>query len=322
MGASLLLVCLAITTCHAAEYHEDIPAHELGPAQDSSPNTSGAPSKESETPTNWSEPQRESFSETPFRGNWFKKRALLQDMRALHEKIQAEVTSTWIPLHKKFKDTYGPALPQIEAQQHSLGFSEQTITEVEQALSQHTTAPQPPASPHVLPSQRRDIPLAQALLKELRESLHIAQEIHANVQAALRIVDEQEPLGAQLEQQAWKYYEEIDLAYNDHQAAKLYEEVQALDAHMEELKNYLQGQLAPYLNRLVGQFDAISRHIETVYNGLIKQDIVLRTADIPAPKPPAPPPIPELSWWQKLIAWLLAPFYAIARWVKGLFGWK
>lgn len=323
-----------------AEHHMDVkdehfqmplPPHEE-PPHATSPISVPAPATTTTTaPESWKVTTQAPPHDTPFRGNWFKKRELVQEMRVLYEKLHNEIQTVWTPLHKQFLDAYGAVPEQMQTLEEHLGFAEQTLTEIEHALdalsSMNTTstagAASSASSPHVLPSTRRDIPQSYALLKEMRESFSILRDIHTNAATALRIVREQEPLGTQLDQQAWKYYEDIDAAYDDHQAAKLYEEIRALEAHMHELQQYVQGQLAPYLNHLIGQFDATVKHIESVYNALIKQDIVLRTADIPAPTPPpAPPAPPAPSWWQKILGWIAAPFMALFGWIKSLFGYK
>lgn len=284
-----------------------------------------------EAPTSWSQSAAEPPQDTPFRGNWFKKRALLQEMRVSQEALHKMVQDVWIPDHKKFQESYSPTTEQMREIQQNLGFSQQTIDEIEQQLSTLSTASAVttgsniiPAPSQIMPSASFESAVAINLLKEMRESLQLLDEIRGNTEKALQQAQQQEPLGNEFDQQAWKYYEEIDAAYDDHQAEQLYEQVRASEEYLNKLHEYMLRELSPYINHLVGRYEAVLKHIETVYNALFKQGIILRKADIPPAKPVAPAPVapPQLTWWQWILSWIMAPFYAIARWVTSLFGMK
>jgi hypothetical protein len=277
-----------------------------------------------DAPTSWapttSEPPPQ---ETPFRGNWFKKRAILQEMRVSQEALHKMVQEAWIPDHKKFRELYEPAVTQISELQKSLGFEEHTINELEEQLASlpitspisTTTHIVPPSQ--IMPTAAFNKDSAIKLLQEMRESLQLMHEIQVNAEKALQQAKQQEPLGPTIDQEAWKHYEEVDAAYDDQRAAVLYEQMRTSEDYLKKLHEYLVQRLSPYINHLVGRFDATLQHIETVYNALLKQGIILRKSDIPSVKPvPPAPTTPHLTWWQKLLSWIMAPFYAIARWVK------
>lgn len=327
----IIMGCLSIVlTVSAAEDASDVD-NKFDTYQDFSqeeidhndPHAETVSSGSPDAPASWTASSHEPPQDTPFRGNWFKKRALLQEMRVSQEALHKMVEEVWIPDHKKFQEIYEPALEQMKAIEHNLGFSQQTVTEIEgqlATLSTTTTGTQVPSQ--VMPSATFDKEAALHLLKEMREALETLGVIGNNAERAFRQAQQQEPMGTNFDQEAWKFYEEIDSAYDDHQAERLYKQIQSSEEYLKKLHIYLMNELAPYLNYLVGQCDATSHHIETVYNALFKQGIILRKADVPAARPVPAPVAPQPSWWQRIVGWLVAPFYAIGRWFKSLFGMK
>jgi hypothetical protein len=307
-----------------------------GAAPEGGDPSAAAPSStpESNVPVTWKYKPAAPRAQNPFRGNWFKKRILVQEARSTYDTIHTLVVDTWEPSFQAFLKTYEPALDTMKDRIAALGFDRARVDAVEQEqLQALVTQRSGEASRQVLAAKQEarksaaslpegvqapegtgrneqegaeapespELPEEIAhLLSDARGAFDTLHDVQVNVSEAINIVRQQQPLGDQYEKQAWKQYEAIDTAYDDIEAAQLHDAMLAAREHLEKLLGeYLQRQLVPYTQQLLQQFETTMSALEQTKDALKKFDIYL----VPSEKP-APPPAPVVPAPQSWTAWL------------------
>lgn len=251
--------------------------------------------------------------QNPFRGNWFKKKIIVQDARSLYSAIHTLVTEHWEPEFQAFLHVYEPAVDMIRKRLTELEFASERISEVEHELQMQ---PQGMSSEVI------------ALLQEAQGCFGIIRDVQANVEASIAVAREQLAMGDQYEKKAHQQYLLIDEAYDDLEASRLYDGMRAAQEHLVRLLGeYLQRQLVPYTQQLLQQFEASMVSLGKIKQDLKQFDIYLIERERPAPAA-EPEPIASikpggwLSWaWAACVsAWnsIFGSIGALGSWLLSL----
>jgi hypothetical protein len=281
-------------------------------------------SEDTPPPSEWTIPPQQSTEETPFRGNWFKKRQLVQEARTLYEELHNQINTTWEPQFQQFEKQFAEVPATLQNRINALGVNPQRIDAARTQLhepapvSPQKTGPkapknsssQPPTAVHT----PEEVEVIDKKLDELKEAYRLLEEVSGTMAQAIEKTRQQSSEGPAQEKAAWKKYEELDAAYSDQQAAQLFAEMKASQEYIEHLLGYVQRQLIPYCQQLVIQFNQQAERVESLVRDLENQSVFIRPQP-PKPEKPAPQKAPPLSWWARIKQW----FSALFAWIVSFF---
>lgn len=278
-------------------------------------------------PEAWSEPSQIVYEGTDFRGNWFKKRTIVNDARTLYEEIHTYVTTTWEPQFQEFDAQYKNSAIEMKKSIEGLPFAKQDFetarSQLRVVLQGDRAAEKPPVKkvtqvPEKPKFSEEQIATFETQLVGMQERYNRLEELLQLFESAIQQGQQQVAKGAEQEQAAWKLYEEIDAAYNDQQAALAFEQMKASRAYLQQLLGYLQQQLAPYCQQLATQFNQEILALASQVRELETQGVAIRPQKV-AVTSQAPSVLP-VSWWSSMWSWIMAPVQWVRSIVQRLWG--
>jgi rubrerythrin len=314
------LLMIQVFTIYSAEDEQSFPPGDAAlqegsqeaaaqvPAPEGAPPIEGGSlgAEKASAPLVWRTVDRKEPKNSAFRGNWFKKRTLVQDARVVYESIHTRVTEQWEPQLQAFLKQYEQSLARVSDALKKIPYSVERINELESQVKELDTE---------RPMQ---------LVTQAQKAFSLVRLIERSMQEIIAVLQKQIAMAASYEKDAWRLYEEIDTAYDDIAAAQAYATLQSMrDYSVNVVNEYLQKQLIPYAESLVRQYDETIKTFVQVKDGLKAYDIYVIPEEKPAPAKPTPAPEPVVAN-QRWYDWFMAPvwmvddaFWSLYRWCVG-----
>jgi len=215
--------------------------------------------------------------DNPFRGNWYKKRDIVRAGRVLYEEIHGIVALTWEPLFEQFITTH---TTQLSSMKERLRLLSVDMSELEWVMAhvQELTIRSPATVQSGEVAEYIVILSEEEVRKELTtlsEEVDLAQKRYKDFENGVDIARQRSGLGSSYEQQAWKYYADMDAAYDDRAAQVLLQKMTAQRDHLQELMRYISQQLTPYCVEVAQLFDAHMLKATVLRDSLLKAHVPL-----------------------------------------------
>jgi hypothetical protein len=272
-------------------------------------------------------------ADNPFRGNWYKKRDIVRAGRSLYEELHALVSGVWEPLFEQFDTAHIGQLKIIKDRISGLDLSDMELDWVSAHVSE-------------LPMYRSDMRKQDAEyavrmseddvrtnIAALREQLNFAYKRVVDFERALDVARQHAGLGSSYEQQAWKYYVDMDAAYDDREAQLLLQKMMAQRDHLQELITYVSSQLTSYCAEALRLCDDHIRKGALIRDALIKAHVPLTQQEFRIQKDmvvaakSTPVTLPRGIWYRAMYM-ILQPMYmvrdglsSVVKHIASLFGY-
>lgn len=258
------------------------------------------------------------------RGDWYKKRKILQQARSVHERMH-QVVKVLDELEKTLIEKYEPALQRLKKSVDDFGFSFNSVQEVAQgidtAIQKYTEAEG--ARNEVDRQKLIDLQDSKKLVDEFKDEFKYLLDLADSLAQSLGQLKSQVGNANEYEQKAWKIYETIEEVFNDSTAGRLLSEMQASLENVEMIEAYIKNDLDKHCQDVITRFDGQTTKVESLMNALTQRGVLFKEksvtdmvststeqTNVGEEKKAAP-----LTWWRRIIGFITG----IWKWFTGLF---
>jgi len=251
------------------------------------------------------------------RGDWFKKRELLNKGRHLLQEERDHVKHI-DELKKKLAAEFEAALEHMKKAFAELKFTEEGIIATNNSLQDEIKRV---SEQKDLRSEDRQILLqahdSKKMLDTLHENFTTLNALQHGCTEALSVMITQADQCKTYEQKAWQLYESIDESLSDKVAEHLFAEMQTVSENIQLIDTYLQGDITLYVKDVSQRFDALYGQIREEYVALQDRGVFPKPEEIVSEKKVVETKVvvPESSWWRTL----LSPFIWLWNLIVGWF---
>lgn len=231
-----LVVCIAWAQLYAAQAPDNVPT---------------VTSQALPEVTEWSNVQGVDTMGDVGRGNWFKKKGILQRARRLYQDMRPHVKQS-VQLGQEMLKKYEPEIARISQQLASLGIKQEDIgsalTQLNESIEKFAVQG---SQTDVDKKHIADLHEIRELLNEFVGDMTYVIDLHTGLQQALAILRMQTNQSQAYEKRAWQLYELIDAAFNDKIAEQLFEEMKAIAENVGSIETYITADLKNYFERSI-----------------------------------------------------------------------
>lgn len=257
--------------------------------------------------------------QTPFdegRGNWFKKKDILQKARRLYPEIQAEGEQVQKQVHA-LQAAHAPEIERrMEILKESIFEPELLAKKVKEFADELEKVSAQERRTAADRQELIDLHDSKKIVDAASEELTYLFELQRGMVEALSLLKAQAERVSAYEKQAWKLYELIDGALNDTIAQQLFDEMQVTAENVRMIDRYVQHDLKKYIETTLQEFDR-QREIVVTHLNLLRERGILGESKAPEQSAVQPEKIKAATyaWWQ----WPLVPFIWLWNWIKSFF---
>ncbi len=255
------------------------------------------------------------------RGDWFKKKRIVQQARKLYQELH-DLVKKIVEGHDGLLKGYAPELAELSKKLADLALQPADIESKLQALngSIETLA----AKEKLTDAERKELIGQQDsknMLQQFFEELTFATELEQGLKQAVTIADAQVEQCKIYEKKAWNLYEAIDAALNDTIAEQMLEEIQTIVENVGLIGHYLATDLNGYFQKSIPLLKEQEQKIAEQYTLLQVRGVLekkLSAHELAAEKAKAAQAAQakeEHSWWQLI----LSPFIWLWNWIVSFF---
>jgi hypothetical protein len=271
-----------------------------------------APSAEPVSSTEWSSYAAQTAGVDEGRGDWFKKRKILQLARKSYQDISKQVQEIQATV-QQFMQAQEPAILERTKVLEGLGIQEGIINKAETDLVEQIQ--QNAAQQDRSEANRQeliDLNDSKKLLDTFKEDVLYLFELQRGMVQAISLLKAQVDRCIAYEKNAWKLYELIDAALNDKIAQQMFDEMQTTLENIGLIRSYIENDLKKYTETTIQSFDAQRKVVEDAHQVLMKRAVfvdknaqqdLIKTPTSSASTSKASEAEPT-SWWY----WPLYPF--------------
>lgn len=254
------------------------------------------------------------------RGDWFKKKKILQQARKVYQELRTAVQHI-VEIHGTASAQYTPAIAQLAEKLSALKIQP---ADVETQLQELTTAIETLAAREKLTDEQRKLLIEQQDTKNMVQQFLVdfkfAHELQDGLQKAATIAATHIQYCQAYEQKAWQLYEAIDAALNDTIAEQMFEEMQTMLENVGLISSYISQDLAGYFQKTLPLLQEQEMKIAEEYarlqdRGIFPKELSEQELQAEQQKTAAAKKVPARSWWQTI----LSPFVWFWNWIMSFF---
>lgn len=277
-----------------------------------SPAPTPAPAAEPAAVTEWASYAEQVAPVDEGRGDWFKKRKILQQARRSYQDIRKQVQEIQ-EVVQHLTHTYEPSIRERTQALQALGITQEEINKAEVDLNQSIVDLVNKQSRLEVDRQALiDLNDSKKLLDMFKEDMVYLFELQRGMVQGVSLLKAQVERCVAYEKNAWKLYELIDAALNDNIAQQMFDELQTTVENIGLIRVYIENDLKKYIQTTLQAFDAQHKAIQDAYGVLVKRGVFVDknapqdtiktdTATKAAVKPAQGA---GTAWWH----WLVLPF--------------
>jgi hypothetical protein len=305
-------VCLLVAGAYGASYAGQMPADASAAPVVVAPVQADV--------TEWSLVQGVDTAGDEGRGDWFKKKKILQQARKVYQELH-ELVQKISEGHATMSKSYGAEIERLSNALTELGI---VPTEVEQKLKDLDASIEKLAAQAKLTDDERKKLVEQQDTKNILQQFLVdttfATELQQGLTQAVVIAAAQVQQCHIYEQKAWNLYESIDAALNDTIAEQMFEEMQTIFENVGIIGAYLVNDLNGYFQKsmplLQEQETKVAEQYALLQNrGIFKKKLSAQEMQEEQKTAAAAQEAKSRSWWQLIFS----PFVWLWNWIIGFF---
>lgn len=253
------------------------------------------------------------------RGDWFKKKKILQQARKLYQELRGVVQKI-VEAHGTLNSSYATTIVELSQKLAAIGVQP---AEVEQKLQELNASIEKLAAQTQLTDIERKTLIEQQdsknILQQFSLDLTFAFELQQGLNKGITIAAEQVQHCQMYEQKAWALYEAIDAALNDTMAEQMFEEMQTMYENIGLIGSYLEHDLNDYFKTSLPLLQEQEQKVSEQYarlqdRGIFKKEPSAQEQEA-AQKAASATKAKKSSWWQSI----LSPFIWLWNWIMSFF---